>query len=89
MSESSSKSIKRYVYHMKGVSKHTCLAHGPGHSSDECKVLGDFGYKYSKIRPIKDRGNDPQIKINLTDRKVPMILLIMQCMRSSFRKITE
>ena len=29
------------------------------HSSDEFKVLGDFGSKYAKIRPTKDRGNDP------------------------------
>ena len=33
--------------------------HGPGHSSVECKVLGDFGSKYVKIRPTKDRGHDP------------------------------
>ena len=29
------------------------------HSSDECKVLGDFGSKYVKSRPTKDRLHDP------------------------------
>ena len=31
----------------------------PGHSSDECKVLGGFGSKYSKIRLTKDHGQEP------------------------------
>ena len=29
--------------------------HGPVHSLDKCKVLGDFGYKYIKIIPTKER----------------------------------
>ena len=49
---------KRYVDHPRGDFK-TCIMHGPGHSSVECKVLGDFGSKYVKIRPTKDRGHDP------------------------------
>ena len=40
-----------------GKSK-TCLIHGPRHSSDECKALGDFGSNYSKKRPTKDRRHD-------------------------------
>ena len=40
MSESTGKRRKMYVYHPKDGSKLTCLIHGPGHSSDECKVLG-------------------------------------------------
>ena len=44
---------KIYVDYPKGNSKPTCLTHGPGHSSDECKVLGDFGFKYIKFRPTK------------------------------------
>ena len=40
MIESSGKRRKRYVYHLKGRSKLTCLIHGPGNSSDECNILG-------------------------------------------------
>ena len=57
MSKSADKLRKRYIYHPKGKSKPTCLIHGPGNSSDECRVLGDFGSKYAKIRPTKDRGH--------------------------------
>ena len=53
MSERSDKFRKRYVDHPKDISKLTCLIHGPGHSSYECKVLGNFGSKYSKRRPTK------------------------------------
>ena len=37
---------KRYLDHSKDRPKQTYLIRGPGHSSDECKVLGDFGSKY-------------------------------------------
>ena len=50
-SESSGKRRKRHVDHLRDRSKHTFLIHGPGHSSDECKVLVDFGSKYCKNRP--------------------------------------
>ena len=56
--ESTGKRRKRHVDIPTGKSK-TCLIHGPGHSSEECKVLGDFGTKYVNIRPIKDRGSNP------------------------------
>ena len=36
----------------------TCLIHGPEHSPDECKVLGDFGSKYAKTIHNKDCGNN-------------------------------
>ena len=49
---------KLHVDSLTGKSK-TYLIHGPGHSSEECKVLGDFGTKYAKIRPTKDRGSSP------------------------------
>ena len=65
MSESSGKLRKSYVYHPKDRSKLTCLIHGPGHSSDECKVLVDFGSKYSKSRPTKECGHDPTTNKNL------------------------
>ena len=58
MSEIFGKRRKIYVDQPTGNSKPTCLIHGPGHSPDECKVLGDFGSKYAKSRPTKDREND-------------------------------
>ena len=49
---------KRYLDHTKDRSKPICIIHGPGHSSDECKVLGDLGSKYAKSMTTKDRGRD-------------------------------
>ena len=60
MSESAEKRRKIYVDYPKGKSKPTCLIHGPGHSSDKYKVLGDFGSKYSKIRHTNNRGQNPE-----------------------------
>ena len=62
MSESADKRRNSYADHPKDRSKLTCLIYGPVHSSDECKVLGDFCYNYSKIRPTKDRGHDHAVK---------------------------
>ena len=56
--ESAGKHRKSYVDRPTGKLK-TCLIHGPGHSSEECKVLGDFGTKYAKSRPTEDHGNSP------------------------------
>ena len=42
MRESAVKCIKIYVDYPEGNSKPICLIHGPGHSSDEYNVLGDF-----------------------------------------------
>ena len=56
-SDSADKRRKRYVDHLKNISKLTCIIHGPRHSSDECKVLGDFGYKNAKRSPTKDNKN--------------------------------
>ena len=58
-SESYGKCRKRYIDYPKGKSKPTCLIHVPGSSLDECKILGDFGSKYAKIGPNKDRGKNP------------------------------
>ena len=33
--------------------------HSPRNSSDECKVLGDFGTTYANSRPTKYRGRNP------------------------------
>ena len=58
MSESSGKIRKSYVDYPKDRSKLTCLIHGPGHSSDECKVLVEFGFKYYKSMATKDCRHD-------------------------------
>ena len=82
MSESTVKCRKRYVDHPRDISKGTSLIHGPGHSSDECKVLGDFDYKYSKSGLLSTAGMTTKLKISLTVNKRTMLLLIMQWMRS-------
>ena len=66
MSERSGKHRKIYIDYPEGNSKPTCLIHGPGHSSDGCKIMGDFFSKYAKTRPTKDRGQDtvPRKKFN-------------------------
>ena len=51
--KSAGKRRKRHVDILTGKSK-ICLIHDPGHSSEECKVLGDFGTKCAKSRPTKD-----------------------------------
>ena len=58
----SGKHKKRYVNHPRDKSKLTCLISGPGHSSDECKVLSDFGSKYTKSRPNKERSPELTLK---------------------------
>ena len=58
MLERDGKCREIYVDHPKDRSKPTYLIRGPGHSSYECKVLGDFGSNYAKIRPTKDRGHN-------------------------------
>ena len=35
------------------------MIHGIGHSSDECKVLGEFGTKYAAAQPTKNRVTNP------------------------------
>ena len=59
MSESAGKHINIYLNYPKGKSKHICIINVPRHSSDECKVLGNFGSKYIKSRPTKDHGQTP------------------------------
>ena len=72
-SESSDKRIKRYLDHPKYRYKLTCLIHGHGNSSDQCKVLVDFGSKYSKSRPTKDCGHETEAKKEIAYRKIIMI----------------
>ena len=67
MSESAGKRRKRYVDDTKDRYKLTCLIHIPGNSSNECKVLGCFGSKYSKSM-TKDSMQNPT-KTNKFNRK--------------------
>ena len=63
MGESSDKHRKWYADRPSGKTK-TCLIHGHGNYSDECKVLGYFGANYSESNPTKDSENHPvQAKI--------------------------
>ena len=68
MGESAGKWRKQYVYCPAGEIK-TCLIHGLQHSSDECKVLVDFGAKYAKGKPTKDHGNNPVPKKTFNRQK--------------------
>ena len=85
MIESNGKRRKKYVDHPKDRSKLTCLIHDPGHSLDECRFSGYFGYKYSKIRSTKGRGHESETGIFLTDRKITIIFFNMCWMRSSLK----
>ena len=62
MSDSTGKHRKGYVDCKKYRFKITCLIHGLRHLSDECKVLRDLGYNYSKSRSNNNRGQEPVIK---------------------------
>ena len=59
MSEITGKRRNIYVDHPKIRSKITCLIHGPGNSSDDCQVFGEFVNKYDKYRPNKDCSHYP------------------------------
>ena len=80
MGDSNGKRRKQYVDRPSGESR-TCLIHVPGNYFDECKVLGDFGAKYGKGNPTKDRRNITVTRKNLTGRRKSMPLLIMWWMK--------
>ena len=58
MSESIRKHRKRYEDNQNNRFKNTYLIHVPGNSSDEFKVLRNFGSRYTKISPTKDCNHD-------------------------------
>ena len=64
--ESAGKRKKRYVDRSTSESK-TCLIHGHGNYSDECKVLGYIGTKYYNGNHNKDHRNNPVPRKHLTD----------------------
>ena len=76
MGESAGNHRKQYLDCPLGESK-ICLINGPGHSYDECKVLGDFGAKYAKGKLTKDRGNHPVPMGKITGNRKITPLLIM------------
>ena len=75
-SESAGKRRKRHIDILTGKSK-TCLIHGPRHSSEERKVLGDFRTKYANRRPTKDHGSIPIPRKKLTGsrKKTPSLTI--------------
>ena len=85
-SKRSGKRKQRYVYHLRDRSKLTCIINGLGHSSDECKGLNDFGYKYTKIRHTKERRHEPAFKMFLENRKRTIIWSNMQLIILSFKR---
>ena len=56
--EITDKRRKRYVNCYRSKSK-TCMIHGVGHSSGECKVLDEFGTMYAATQPTKYHGRNP------------------------------
>ena len=68
ISEIARKCRKIYRDHPKGESK-ISLIHFPGNSSDEYKVLGEFGSKYVKILPTIDLGHSPVPRNNFNKQK--------------------
>ena len=76
MYESSDKRIKRYVHCLTSELK-TCIIHVPEHSSDECKILVNFGTEYAKGNLTKDHGNHPVPKKILTGswKKNPLSII--------------
>ena len=65
MGKRADKHNKRCADHPRDGSKLTCLIYGPGRSSYECKVLNDFGAKYSKYRHFKESSQEPIFKTYL------------------------
>ena len=59
MGQCTGKRKQSYVNHPRDRSKPTCLIYGHGNSSDECKLQTDFGTKYVKSRPFKERKQYP------------------------------
>ena len=77
ISESADKRRKCYVDYPKGKYKPTCLIHGPGHSSDKYKVLGDFGSNYAKIRHTNNRGHKPENRNKYTRQQYNNAIVII------------
>ena len=73
--DSAVKRRKQTVDSPKGKSK-TCLIYGPGHSSEECEVLGDFGIKYANSGPTKDNRSNPVPRetINRQQKRNPSLI---------------
>ena len=80
---SSGKRCKQHVDHSKSASK-TCMIHGVGHSSDECKILGKFGDNYAAAQSTKDQGRDPISRKRYHKKKRTILLLTTWWMNSAW-----
>ena len=87
MSKRAGKRKQGYVDHLRYRLKLTCIIHGPGNSSDECKVLNYFGSKYTKSRDYEENGQDPAFKKKFGNSKKKMLWSNMQLMISYCKKI--
>ena len=70
----------------------TCLIQGPSHSSDEYKLLGDFGVKYVKVKPNKDRGNHHVTKNKLNRQQENNAILnnsLNEILLHEIRKVSD
>ena len=72
-SESPGKHRKWYVYNPKYILKLSCLIHGSRYSSYEYKFFKDFGTKYDKVSPTKDRSQEPATNKIFNDNNGTMI----------------
>ena len=61
------------------------MIHGPGHSSDECKVFGEFGTSYAAPQPTNSHGSNPiprkgfqknQENLNIIDNMVDELHMV-------------
>ena len=80
MGESSGKRRKLYV-DLPPVESKICLIHGPRYSSNEFNVMGDFGAKYDRSKPTKDRGDHTVLRSNSTGSRKIITLLITWWMK--------
>ena len=80
MSQRFGKRRKRYSDHPSYRYKLTGLIHVPGNSSDKCKVLVEFGYKYSKKSGrLRTAGNSPQKLRHLKEKMKNAIITNAVC----------
>ena len=86
---SSNKNRNRYVDYLRDISKHTCLIHGTGIHRMNARSWGDLVLSILKSGLLRTAGMNQQLKINLTESNITMLLLIMQWMRSYFNKIIK
>ena len=65
MGKLSGKRNQRYVYPPRDIYKLTCIIHGFGHSSDECKLIKYFSTKYATVGSFKQIRKEPTSNKNI------------------------